>query len=220
MEKSKKAAAEKAVEYVVDGMIVGLGSGSTAEYFISKLAEKKLNIVGIPTSKRTEGLARRLGIRLASVEEARELDVDVDGADEVDPEFNLLKGGGGAHTMEKRVAEKAKKFIVVVDYRKMVERLGFFPVAVEVEESRKEAVIKKLAYLGGIPQIRDGFITDGGNIIIDVRFNIVDPRGLEDKLNSIQGVIENGIFSKRKADVVIVGEGDKVKVIKRENGRK
>lgn len=218
VERSKKAAAEKAAEYIRDGMVVGLGTGSTAEYFIKKLAEKRLDIVVIPTSKRSEALAERLGMKLASIDGYDELDVDVDGADEIGPEFNLIKGGGGAHTSEKRVAEKAKKFIVIADYSKMVEKLGCFPVAVEVEPSKKDSVTKKLVSLGGKPLLREGFVTDRGNIIIDTKFKIENPRGLENLLNLIPGVIENGIFSRRRPEIVILGRRDKVEVLKRKNG--
>lgn len=217
IELSKKTAAERAVEFIEDGMILGLGTGSTAEYAIKKIAEEKLNIVAVPTSRRTEKLAKKLRIPLAKMDEYREIDMDIDGADEVDPEFNLIKGGGGAHTREKRIAERSKKFIVVVDHTKLVKRLGNFPVPVEVEPSRKDFVEEKLRELDGIPRLREDFITDNGNIIIDTRFDIENPRELEERLNSIPGVIENGIFSKRKPEIIIVGYGTEVKILKRKN---
>jgi len=217
IELSKKTAAERAVEFIEDGMIIGLGTGSTAEYAIKKIAEKNLNIVAIPTSRGTEKLAEKLRIPLAKMNEYGEIDMDIDGADEVDPEFNLIKGGGGAHTREKRIAERSKNFIVIVDHTKLVKKLGNFPVPVEVEPSRKDFVEEKLRELDGIPRLRENFITDNGNIIIDTRFDIENPRELEEKLNSIPGVIENGIFSKRKPEIIIVGYGTEVKILKRKN---
>ncbi len=217
IELSKKTAAERAVEFIEDGMIIGLGTGSTAEYAIKKIAEKNLNIVAIPTSRGTEKLAEKLRIPLAKMDEYGEIDMDIDGADEVDPEFNLIKGGGGAHTREKRIAERSKNFIVIVDHTKLVKKLGNFPVPVEVEPSRKDFVEEKLRELDGIPRLRENFITDNGNIIIDTRFDIENPRELEEKLNSIPGVIENGIFSKRKPEIIIVGYGTEVKILKRKN---
>jgi len=217
IELSKKIAAERAVEFVKDGMLVGLGTGSTAEYAIRKLAKKNLDIIAIPTSKRTEKLAKKLKIPLAKMNEYREIDMDIDGADEVDPQFNLIKGGGGAHTREKRIAERAKVFIVIVDHTKLVKKLGNFPVAIEVESSKRNFVEEKLKKLGGIPRLRKNFITDSGNIIIDTRFDIENPYELEEKLDSIPGVIENGIFSKRKPEMVIVGYGTEVEILKRKN---
>jgi ribose 5-phosphate isomerase A len=218
IEQSKKTAAEKAVGYIRDGMVVGLGTGSTAEYAIKKIADRKLDITGIPTSERTEKLARKRGIQLASIEEYGEIDVDIDGADEVDPEFNLIKGGGGAHTREKRVAEKAKTFIVVVDHMKLVKKLGSFPVAVEVKPSEKETAEEELRKLGGIPTVRENFTTDNGNVIIDAKFSIKNPQKLEEEINKILGVVENGIFSRRKPDIVVVGYNKKTKILERENG--
>ncbi len=222
IELSKKKAAEKATEYIQDGMVVGLGTGSTAEYFIKKLAEKKLDIIGVPTSKKTEKLAKELGMSTTSLEECDrvdvDVDVDVDGADEIDPEFNLIKGGGGAHTSEKNVADKAKKFIIIADYTKTVKKLGDFPVAVEVKPSEKKSVTEELKALGGIPKERKGFITNRNNIIIDTKFNIKNPEKLEKQLNLIYGIIENGIFARRKPEIVIIGQGDNVKTIKRKNG--
>jgi ribose 5-phosphate isomerase A len=218
IEQSKKTAAEKAVEYIREGMVVGLGTGSTAEYAIKEIADRKLDITGIPTSERTEKLARELKIQLASIEDYGDVDVDIDGADEVDPEFNLIKGGGGAHTREKRVAEKAKTFIVVVDHMKLVKKLGNFPVAVEVTPSEKKIVEEELKKLGGIPRLRENFITDNGNIIIDAKFNIKNPQKLEEEINKIPGVVENGIFSRRKPEIVVAGYNREVKILERENG--
>jgi ribose 5-phosphate isomerase A len=218
-ELSKKTAAGMAAEFARDGMVVGLGTGSTAEYAIKGLAGKKLDIVGVPTSRRTEELAGRLGIRLARVEDCDRIDIDLDGADEVDPDFNLIKGGGGAHTREKRVAERSDRFVVMVDHTKLVKRIGKFPVAVEVEPSKTDSVKEGLRDLGGIPRVRGNFVTDNGNIIIDTKFDITDPAEMEERLNSIPGVVENGIFSKRRPDIVIVGYGKEVKILRQKNER-
>ncbi len=212
---SKKTAAEMAVDFIEDGMVIGLGTGSTAEYAIKRLAEKNLDIIAVPTSRRTERLAGELGIPLASMNEYREIDVDIDGADEIDPDFNLIKGGGGAHTWEKRIAEKSNTFIVIVDHTKLVKKLGNFPVAIEVEPSERDSVEEELKHLGGIPELRKNFRTDNGNVIVDTKFDIKEPHELEERLNSIPGVIENGIFSKRKPEIVIVGYDKEVKILKR-----
>ncbi len=219
LELSKKLAGEKAVDFVEDGNVVGLGTGSTTEYFIKKLAQrisdKGLDIIGIPTSKKTERLARKLGIRLSSLNEYPEIDVDIDGADEVDGDFNLIKGGGGAHTREKIVANASRKFIVVVDHSKKVERLGHFPVPVEVFRFCEKFVEIELGKLGGIPTLRKGFKTDEGNLVIDTRFNMDEPSILEDRINQIPGVIDNGIFSKRRPERVVVGYIDEVKILEK-----
>jgi len=222
IELSKKTAAIKAVEYIKDGMIVGLGTGSTTEYVIEEIAnrissEKLCDIVGIPTSKRTEKLAEERGIKIEPVNSVDYIDVDIDGADEVDPEFNLIKGGGGAHTMEKRVAIKSRQFIVVVDYSKMVDRIGKFPIAVEVIPERVEPVTEELRRIGGRPELRDNFKTDLGNIILDTKFDKIDVEMMEDRINSIEGVIDNGIFSKRRPEIVIIGNRSNVKIL-RKNG--
>jgi ribose 5-phosphate isomerase A len=216
---SKKAAGEKAAEYVKDGMVLGLGTGSTVKYFIERLAarikEEQIEVVGIPTSIATEKTARVLGIPLTAIGQYEKIDLDVDGADEVDPKYNLIKGGGGAHTREKIVASASKTFIVIADSGKMVSRLGAFPVAIEVIPYAEDYVRKELQALGGLAKKREGFVSDNGNLILDARFNIVDPAGLEKDLNNIPGVLENGIFARRRPEKVIVGEGTKTKILER-----
>jgi ribose 5-phosphate isomerase A len=217
---SKRAAAKKALEYVEDGMVLGLGTGSTAEYFIQGLAKLKPKVVCVSTSLRTTKLARALGLNVESIEAHPRIDLDVDGADEIDPQFNLIKGGGGAHTTEKRVAEKSELFIVIADYNKLVEQLGKFPVAVELEAKKREHVEKQLRALGGNPVLRVGFLTDRGNIILDVRFNIQNPKKLEEEIDAIFGVVENGIFARRRPEIVILGEGTEAGIIVRKDGKK
>jgi ribose 5-phosphate isomerase A len=217
---SKRIAAEKALEYVKDGMVVGLGTGSTAEYFIQGLAKLKLKVVCVPTSLRSEKLAKQLGLVVDSLEAHPRIDLDVDGADEIDQQFNLIKGGGGAHTTEKRVAEKSTVFIVIADHSKLVTQLGKFPVAVEFEASKKGSVGEHLRALGGIPVLREGFVTDRGNLIFDVRFNIQNPKKLEEEIDAISGVVENGIFARRRPEIVILGEGAQAGIIARKDGKK
>jgi ribose 5-phosphate isomerase A len=219
MDASKKAAGESAVSYVKDGMILGLGTGSTVRYFIEKLGaqikEQDLDITAVPTSVASEKLARSLGIKLSNVNEHPVIDLDVDGADEVDPNFNLIKGGGGAHTREKIIASASKEFIVIVDLSKMVSRLGNFPVAVEVLPFSERYVWREIAAMGGLPRRREGYITDSGNVILDCRFNIIDPEKLETDLKCIPGVVEDGVFARRKPEKVIVADGKDVKILER-----
>jgi ribose 5-phosphate isomerase A len=245
---SKKSAGEKAAEYVKDGMVVGLGTGSTVEYTIKKIAarirEENLKITGIPTSIATEKLARDEKIPLSTLndrfrvirgftshtskclngvkgniandsEAYTEIDLDIDGADEVDGNFNLIKGGGGAHTREKIIASASKEFIVVAGSSKKVSRLGNFPVPVEVLPLAVEFVKSELIKLGGSPKLRENFTTDNGNHILDTKFEIKDPEKLETELNSIPGVVDNGIFAHRKPEKVIFADGDKIEILER-----
>lgn len=216
---SKKAAGERAVDYVKDGMVLGLGTGSTVRYFIERLSahikERSLNVTCIPTSIASEKLARSLGIKLSTLNEHPQIDLDVDGADEVDPRFNLIKGGGGAHTREKIIACASREFIVIVDKSKMVNRLGNFPVPVEVLPFSEAYVARQISAMGGLPRRREGFVTDSGNMILDCLFNIIDPGKLEDDIKCIPGVVEDGVFAKRRPDKVIVADGKSVKILER-----
>ncbi|MEH7272712.1 ribose-5-phosphate isomerase RpiA [Neobacillus vireti] len=206
----KKEVGEKAVEYVKDGMVVGLGTGSTVFYTITKLGQlvqQGLSIKGVPTSEQTRQLAIELGIPLASLAEIEHIDVAIDGADEVDPRLNLIKGGGGALLREKIIAAAAKTFIVVADSDKNVDTLGTFPLPIEVVPFGYEMTVKHIRELGGSLKLRqkDGtpYLTDNGNYIIDSSFQeITQPRELEKKLNLIPGVVDNGLFV-GMADIVI-----------------
>jgi ribose 5-phosphate isomerase A len=203
----KKAVAEAALGYVQEGTIVGVGTGSTANYFIDALATIKGDIRGAVAS--SEASAERLrahGIPLFSLNEVDSLPVYVDGADEVNHHREMIKGGGGALTREKIVAAVAEKFVCIVDESKKVKLLGAFPLPVEVIPMARAYVGRRLAALGGQPRYRDGFVTDNGNIILDVyNLDISRPIKLEEQINNIVGVVTNGLFAWRPADVVLMG---------------
>jgi len=210
----KKAAAEKAVEYVKDGMVLGLGTGSTT-YFaveaIGRLVKQGYDLKGVPTSKATEEQARKLGIPLLELDHVGSIDLTIDGADEVDPELNLIKGMGGALLREKMVAHISKQEIIVVDDSKLVEILGTkSPLPIEVTRFGHGRTRKHLEELGCRPELKGGaepFITDNGNIIYNCRFErIDDPDELDIKLKNIPGVVETGLFLKMATKVVIAGK--------------
>ncbi|EMR75189.1 ribose-5-phosphate isomerase [Thermoplasmatales archaeon SCGC AB-540-F20] len=209
----KKMAAEKAVEHVDNGMVIGLGTGSTVKYAIKKLGEMVntgLKIEGIPTSLRTKKLATEYNIPLVDLNDYTEIDLTIDGADEVDSNLNLIKGGGGALTREKIIAYHSKKEIIVIDETKVVKKLGIdSPVPVEVTKYGWKATKKTLKELGCTAELRtimdEVYITDNSNYILDCDFGkINEPETLEKEINSIPGVIENGLFIDL-VDEVIVG---------------
>lgn len=220
----KRMAGYQAVEMVKDGDVVGLGTGSTTHFFIERLgqriAEKEMEIMGIPTSYQSFFLAQTSGIRLTTLNE-HDIDIAVDGADEVDPNLNLIKGGGAAHTLEKIVDSAAKKFVVIVDNTKMVDTLGNFPVPVEVIPPAYRSVTKQVESMGGKPVLRmaerkDGpVITDNGNLVLDVDFGLLDaPQKMEKEINQIPGVLENGLFTDM-ADEVLIGTRDGLDVLRK-----
>ena len=215
----KKLAGENAIQYIMDDMIVGLGTGSTTHFFIKKIGEeikKGLDIIAIPTSRATEKLAKRLNIPLSSLTEYQNIDITVDGADQVDNELNLIKGGGGALLREKIVASCSKKLIIVVDESKIVKKLSY-PLPVEVTPYGWETTIKKLEALGLNAVLRKDkeiFVSDNGNFIIDCRYNRIS-RELETRINMVPGVIENGLF-RDMADMVLVGTKKGVKKVYKE----
>jgi ribose 5-phosphate isomerase A len=214
----KQEVGKAAAARVQSNSIVGLGTGSTTAFAIQSLGDRLAsgelsNIVGIPTSFQAEVLAKQYGIPLTSLDAVDKIDVAIDGADEVDPQKNLIKGGGAAHTREKIVDTLADLFIVVVDQGKLVDRLGStFLLPVEVIPMAMTPVMRAIAALGGKPELRMGVkkagpvVTDEGNLVIDVKFDeINDPAGLEKTLNNIPGVLENGLFV-NCTDLVLVGE--------------
>ncbi len=219
----KQIAGEKAVEYVKDGMVVGLGTGSTVFYAIKKIGERVkngLDIIGIPTSVETEKLAKQIGIQLSTLEEHPVIDVTIDGADEIDKKLDLIKGMGGALLREKIVASASKKEIIAADTSKLVDTLGTkSPLPVEVTRFGWSSVAKKISEFGCKPELRkkDGkvFITDNGNYILDCKFHQIDkPKEMEQKINNIPGVLENGLFI-GLADIVIVAGEDGVRIVER-----
>ena len=218
-QRMKQAVAAAAVEQIQDGMVLGLGSGSTAALMIEALGEKLRtgalrNITGVTTSFQGEVLAAELGIPLKSLNAIDHIDLAIDGADEVDPGFQLIKGGGACHVQEKLVARRAKRFVVVVDAGKLVERLNLsFLLPVEVLPGAWRQVKAELAALGGESELRMAVrkagpvVTDQGNLVLDVRFagGIADPATLEATINNLPGVLENGLFV-NLTDQVLVGE--------------
>jgi ribose 5-phosphate isomerase A len=224
-EELKKLAAEKALEYIEDGMIVGLGTGSTVEYALHKLGllvKDGLNIKGIPTSVHTKRIAKEQNIPLTTIEENPEIDVTIDGADEVDSNLNLIKGGGGALTREKIIAFNSKKVIIVIDDSKIVKALGIdFDLPVEVVKfgwSSVKKVLEDFKCNVKLREIMDNepFITDNGNYILDCEFErIEDPITMEVELNSIPGVVENGLFV-GLVDEAIVGSTQGILTLNKE----
>ena len=217
-DQEKKAAARASLAFVRDGDIVGLGSGSTAEYAVRYLGERVqagLKIRGIPTSQRTRELAESVGIPLGTLQEFPEIDVAIDGADEIDPELQLIKGGGGALLREKIVASASKRMVVIADSTKRVQILGKFPLPVEVISLAEPLLTKKITALGASVQLRhyaygNPFVTDEGHHILDCQFGeIPDPRGLARQLDSLPGVVEHGLFVDM-ATVALIGKGDDV----------
>jgi ribose 5-phosphate isomerase A len=212
----KQAVAQAALEFVEPGSIVGVGTGSTANYFIDALAGIKHKIDGAVAS--SEESARRLqahGISVMDLNAVGELAVYVDGADETTRHLALIKGGGGALTREKIVAAVAARFVCVVDDSKLVERLGAFPLPVEVIPMARSHVARCIVRMGGFPELREGFTTDNGNVILDVRnLEILEPAKREAELNQIVGVVCNGLFAQRPADVLLIGRDSGVETLR------
>ncbi len=216
----KQAVAQAAVEYIRPKLnadsIVGVGTGSTANCFIDELAKIKHLFDGAVAS--SEATAERLkshGIEVYDLNEVNQMDVYIDGADEFDPHLNLVKGGGGALTREKIVAAVAKEFVCIVDSSKQVDILGDFPLPVEVIPMARSYVARELVKLQGVPEYREGFVTDNGNVILDVYdLDILNPKALETKLNNLVGVVTNGLFANRGADVVLMATPQGVETLK------
>lgn len=219
----KKAAGEKAVEYIENGMILGLGSGSTVYWMMKKLGElvqKGLDIKGVPTSFRTEGWAKELGIPLVDFSVVERIDLAIDGADEIDSNLQLAKGGGGSLVREKIVDALAEKLIVIADKTKMVETLGAFPLPVEVVPFGYQITAKRIANLGAIPRLRmkDGnvFVSNNGNYILDCQFTSIEyPEQLHKQIKALVGVVETGLFL-NMTDTIIIGNEKGTEIISKE----
>ena len=208
----KQKVAHAALHYIKDVSIVGVGTGSTVRHFIDYLAEFKSDIEGaVSSSEMTTAHLKKVGIPVLDLNAVGTLDVYIDGADEVTPHKHMIKGGGGALTREKIIGAASKKFICIVDETKCVDVLGAFPLPIEVIPMARSYVAREMVKLGGQPVWRENFITDNHNEIIDVHnINILDPIELEKIINNITGVVTNGLFAMRAADVVLVGSGTEV----------
>lgn len=214
-DQAKKMAAQAALEYIKPGMVVGVGTGSTVNYFIDALATMKHDIDGaVSSSKASTERLKQHGIAVYDLNGVGDLPIYVDGADEVNRHKQMIKGGGGALTGEKIIAAVADKFICIADESKFVTALGDFPLPIEVVPMARSYVARQIVRLGGDPVLREDFISDYGNIILDVyNLNIGKPIELEHQLNQITGVVTNGLFADRGADILLLGKDTDVKVI-------
>ena len=211
-DQKKQAAAEAAMQYIKDDMVVGVGTGSTVNFFIDLLAGMKQRIAGaVSSSEASSTRLRGHGIEVLDLNSVNELPVYVDGADEATRHRHLTKGGGGALTREKIVAAASRQFVCIMDDSKLVDMLGAFPLPLEVIPMARGLVAREVVRLGGQPVLRSGFTTDNGNVILDVHnLSILDPVELEQTLNNITGVVSNGLFARRPADVLLVADGKTV----------
>ena len=214
-DEQKREVAQAAIQHIPIGSIVGVGTGSTANYFIDELAKIKHKIDGaVASSDDTAQRLRNHHIEVLDLNNVSEIPVYVDGADEITEHLHMIKGGGGALTREKIVAATAKKFVCVADQSKLVSVLGAFPLPVEVIPMARSYVARKIVQLGGHPVLREGFITDNGNVILDVHgLKILNPTELETDLNQIAGTVTNGLFAKRGANVLLLGTDNGVRTI-------
>ncbi|MBG2751883.1 ribose-5-phosphate isomerase RpiA [Proteus mirabilis] len=212
----KKAVGWAALEYVKPGTIVGVGTGSTASHFIDALATMKGQIEGaVSSSEASTAKLKSYGIPVFDCNEVDSLNIYVDGADEINHQMQMIKGGGAALTREKIIAAVAKTFVCIVDESKQVDVLGKFPLPVEVIPMARSYVARELVKLGGLPEYRENVVTDNGNVILDVyNLTILNPIELENKINSIAGVVTVGLFANRGADIVLMGTSEGVKTIK------
>ena len=213
----KRAAAEAALQYVKDDTVVGVGTGSTVNYFIEALATRKARIeAAVASSEASAARLRALHIPVKELNDTDGCDVYVDGADEVTEHLAMIKGGGAALTREKIVAQASKTFVCIADGSKLVPVLGKFPLPVEVIPMARSFVARQIVKLGGMPELRQGVVTDNGNLILDVRnLTIMKPVELETELNQLPGVVTNGIFARRPADVLLLATPEGVKTLRR-----
>ena len=212
MSAAKISVAKKAISQIekkfTRDMVLGIGTGSTVNFFIEELSKYKNHFYGaVSSSEASTKLLKAIGIDVFGLNDVNEVSFYIDGADEVSPNNHLIKGGGGAHTREKIVAASSKEFICIVDKSKLVKQLGNFPLPIEVIPESRSMVARKIVALGGTPEYRNGFITDQGNEIIDIKdLEIPDPEALEIYLNNIPGVVDNGIFAFNKPSTVLVSD--------------
>ena len=212
MSTAKISVAKKAINHIEKNLskntILGIGTGSTVNFFIEELANyKNLFLGAVSSSEASSNLLKDKGIEVFSLNDVNGLEFYIDGADEVSPENFLIKGGGGAHTREKIVASASKEFICIVDQSKLVQKLGAFPLPIEVIPESRSLVARKIVTMGGNPIYRNGFITDQGNQILDVKgIDISEPEKLEATINNIPGVVDNGIFAFNKPEIVLLSD--------------
>lgn len=214
-EDMKKAAALAALDYIKPGMVLGVGTGSTVNYFIDALADVKGKIDGaVASSEASAERLKKARLPVLELNETGDLPLYVDGADEATKYLHLIKGGGGALTREKIIAQASEKFVCIADQSKLVDVLGRFPLPVEVIPMARSLVARELVKLGGEPVLRERFTTDNGNLIIDVHnLKILNPVEVEERLNHIPGVVTNGLFARRPADVLILGTAEGIKTL-------
>jgi ribose 5-phosphate isomerase A len=216
-DEAKRAAAQAAVKYVVEGEVLGVGTGSTVNFFIEALKARRDDIKGaVSSSEASTRKLKEIGIPVLDLNEAGTLSIYVDGADEADRHLRLIKGGGGAHTREKIIAGASRKFVCIADESKLVDVLGRFPLPIEVIPMARSFVSREMFKFGGTPKYREGFVTDNGNQIIDVSgMSITDPVKLESQMSLIPGVVTVGLFAHRGADVLLLGGAAGVREIKK-----
>jgi ribose 5-phosphate isomerase A len=216
-DEQKRAVAQEALKHVVEDAVVGVGSGSTVDFFIDALAAIKGRIDGaVAASEASAERLKRHGIRVFDLNSVKELPVYIDGADEITEHLHMIKGGGGALTREKIAAAVARKFVCICDASKFVPVLGRFPLPVEVIPMARSYIGRELVKRGGSPELRQGFTTDNGNVILDCYgLTILNPPELEADLNNLAGVVTNGIFARRPADLLLLGEPSGVRTLRR-----
>ena len=212
----KQAAAEAALDFIESGEILGVGTGSTTNFFIDALAKVKGKIDGVVSSSEASSeRLRAIGLPVLDLNRTGDLSLYVDGADEATKHLHLIKGGGGALTREKIVASASRRFVCITDQSKLSDHLGSFPLPVEVIPMAQSLVARKIIAMGGQPELRAGFTTDNGNLILDVKnLDLTDPSSMEARLNLLAGVVDNGLFAVRRADVLLVGTSHGVDQIK------
>ena len=214
-EDHKQKAAEAAIEYIQSGDVVGIGTGTTVNHFIRALGAIRQRIEGaVASSENSHALLKQQNIPVFNLNSVNELPVYVDGTDEADRHLRLIKGGGGALTREKIIAAASRRFVCIADASKLVDRLGTFPLPIEVIPMARSLIARTLVVYGATPEWREGFVTDNGNEILDVRgLDLTNPVALEEKINQLPGVVTVGLFAKRPADVLLLGSGSGVETI-------